>query len=524
MKKYLNLFVISAMLFCALSCTEKQSGGGGETPNVGKNVTVKFTPERTKVFKNPFSGWAIYAGLGSGLPMTFWDLYDNYPSKVGNIKLSDYASLLLVRMKWAELEPERGLYAWDPSCNTPEAQRYRMLIEGARQRGLKVVISMRNDSRDLDVWAVPKYLRDELGCQGFTSGGKNVWTPYPDDPVFQREYAKFLKALATQLDDPSIGAYVQGLGIGLWGEYHTCIYSTGTEAPRQAVLEWLCDAFMDAFQNIPVVINYHRLVGSTKGSGSADPQSAALLDIAYQKGLCFGSGAFGMKSYYSTWERNFIAGYKYKVPVTMEGGWVRGSHSMAAINGDGYATWADVRKGEYLEAAGAFANVMDLRYNSDYKISETWSWLNEAWDLFQGFITDGMYRLYPSKISYPDVIANGAKFSIQSTWNNLGWSYCPTNVVQYKKRYKVAYALLDGAGNPAKLFYHNEADPSKWYKDQPVNYTYENTMSGVPAGKYTLAVAIVDVIKENTPGILLSVKNTQKIAGEWVKIGEVEVR
>lgn len=522
MKKTFNLFALAALLLCAVSCSQKQ--GGQDNPEPVSGTTVKFTPERTKVYKNPFSGWAIYAGLGSGMPLNFWDLYDNYPSAIGNIKLSDYANLLLVRMKWSELEPERGVYVWDPSCNTPEAQRYKMLVEGARARGLKVVISMRNDSRDLDVWAVPKYLRDELGCQGFTSGSKNVWTPYPDDPIFQREYSKFLKALASQLDDPEIGAYVQGLGIGLWGEYHTCIYSTGTEAPRQAVLEWLCDAFMEAFQNIPVVINYHRLVGSTKGSGSADPQSTPLLDIAYQKGLCFGSGAFGMKSYYSTWERNFIAGYKYKVPVTMEGGWVRGSHSMAAINGDGYATWADVRKGEYLEAAGAFANVMDLRYNSDYKISETWSWLNEAWDLFQGFITDGMYRLYPTKVTYPEQVSLGGKFTLSTSWSNLGWSYCPVNLVQYKKRYKVAYALLDSKDQVAELYYAPDQDPSKWYKDAVVSYDFKGTVSDVPAGTYTWAVAIVDVLNDNVPGIHLAVKDNKKTSDGWVKIGQVTVK
>lgn len=30
-----------------------------------------------------------------------------------------------------------------------------------------------------------------------------------------------------------------------------------------------------------------------------------------------------MKTYYSTWERNFIAKWKYLVPVVMEGGWVK---------------------------------------------------------------------------------------------------------------------------------------------------------------------------------------------------------
>lgn len=518
-----SLFV--GILLCTVSCV-KEGPNGGEDQNPGENVTVKFTPEREKAFKNPFSGWAIYAGLGSGLPMDFWDLYDNYPSAIGNIRMSDYATLLLVRMKWSELEPERGMYIWDPSCNTAEAQRYRMLVDGARERGLKVVISMRNDSRDLEVWAVPRYLRDELGCSGFTSGSKNVWTPYPDDPIFQQEYAKFLKALASQLDDPDIGAYVQGLGIGLWGEYHTCIYSTGTEAPRQAVLEWLCDAFMDAFQNIPVVVNYHRLIGSVKGSGSADPDSARLLDIAYQKGLCFGSGAFGMTDYYGTWEKNFISGYKYKVPATMEGGWITGgTHRYWTDSSGKYREGhpEDVRAGEYRDSQISLVNVMDLRYNSNYMESETYSWVNAAWDLFTGFIKDGMYRLYPTKISYPENVKSGSSFTLSTSWTNLGWSYCPTNVRQYAKRYKVAYALLDGSNKVVKLFFAPDQDPSKWYQNKVTDYDFKDTMSGVPAGKYTWAVAIVDVIKDNVPGIHIAVKDSRKTSLGWVKIGEVTV-
>lgn len=87
-----------------------------------------------------------------------------------------------------------------------------------------------------------------------------------------------------------------------------------------------------------------------------------------------------MKTYYSTWERNFIAKWKYLVPVVMEGGWVKNSHGNSIL-GDGYANYAEVRQGEFDEAKTACVNMMDLRYNSDFHNGEAYSWFNEAFQL-----------------------------------------------------------------------------------------------------------------------------------------------
>ncbi len=37
------------------------------------------------------SGWVIYAGIGSGMMMNFWDLYDNFESSEGTVKVSTMA-------------------------------------------------------------------------------------------------------------------------------------------------------------------------------------------------------------------------------------------------------------------------------------------------------------------------------------------------------------------------------------------------------------------------------------------------
>ena len=70
-----------------------------------------------------------------------------------------------------------------------------------------------------------------------TTGSVQVWSPYPDDPVFQRYYEKFLRDFGAQYDDPEITQFVSGFGLGKWGETHTLKYSTGDASPREAVFE-----------------------------------------------------------------------------------------------------------------------------------------------------------------------------------------------------------------------------------------------------------------------------------------------
>ncbi len=46
---------------------------------------------------------------------------------------------------------------------------------------------------------------------------KGKWSPYSDDPVFQKYYTKFVKALAKDFNDPSKVEFIDGFGLGKWG-------------------------------------------------------------------------------------------------------------------------------------------------------------------------------------------------------------------------------------------------------------------------------------------------------------------
>ena len=491
---------------------------------IAGNQIVDIKPERYKMLDNPLSGWVTYTGLGDGLKDSFWQDYDNMQSSEGIVKVSDYSNVLFIRAAWTYFNPEEGKYAWDDDCNTVEAQRFKWLVEGAKERNMKLAFSFICDSQDKHDNFSPDYVR-EAGAKGYvtTTGSVQVWSPYPDDPVFQEKYAQFIHDFAAKYDDPSVTMFISGTGLGKWGESHSVIYSTGNNDPREATAEWVTDLFMKEFKRVPCFINYHRaLLATASYTDNPSALTESLIDRAVAKGFCLRNDAFGMKSYYQDWERNMAARYRFQRPIVMEGGWVRTSHGNS-IKGDGYEDYADVRRGEYYEGKGANVNMMDFRYGSDTAMGETYSWFNDAFDLVKEFISEGGYRLYPDKISVPVTASASGNVTITHRWSNLGWGYCPTNIPQWNQKYKVAFALLENSTmQPVKVYVDEKPCLNEWLKGKPSTYTTGFNLGGVAPGHYTWAVGLVDTTMENAIGLEISAKGDITPEG-WLKLTEVSV-
>ena len=89
------------------------------------------------------------------------------------------------------MEPEEGKYAWIYDEN------YKKLIQGALDRGLKLCFRIYNNGQDNLRAGTPEYVR-HAGAKGYTVKGLkgDLWTPYPDDSVFQEKLEKFVEAFA----------------------------------------------------------------------------------------------------------------------------------------------------------------------------------------------------------------------------------------------------------------------------------------------------------------------------------------
>lgn len=529
----MSLALITSTLFIGTSCSDKDDlDATGYSWNVAGNKIVNIKPERSKFLRNPLQGWNIYTGIGSGMMDNFWDIYDNFDSSEGKVKVSDYGTTLYIRGAWSDFNPEEGVYIWQDGVNMEPAKRFRMLVNGAKERNLKLAFTFVVDSRDKHYNFTPDYVR-EAGCKGYvtTTGSVQVWSPYPDDPIFQEKYAKFLQDFAAKYNDPDLTNYVSGFGLGKWGETHTLKYwavdnkEKTEKETKYEVFEWITDLMAKTFTKVPIFINYHRcLLSSSSFDGANLDDTADLIDRAVKKGFSLRHDAFGMKQYYKDWERRIATTYRYQCPFIMEGGWVKSSHG-SSIKGDGYADYAEVRKGEFDEGKGANVNMMDFRFSSSPQTGETHSWFNSAFKLVKEFIADGGYRLYPDKISLPENASSNGKVVLTHRWSNLGWGYCPTNLPQWNQKYKVAFALLDKTTEKSvKVFVDPNPEISDWVQGTPHTYKTELTLSDVTPGQYEWAVGIVDTTKDNAIGIIISARDEYQTEDGWVKLSDVTIK
>ena len=490
--------------------------GGSDAGTLKQNLArdnkiIRIEPDRQRLLRNPQTGWVLYAT--PGVKEDFWEKCDNMQVPgVGTVKVSDYAHTLYIRTSWRKLNPEENVYGWntDPML--------KMLIEGARARKMRLAFRVVVDSRDKGYDFTPDFVR-EAGTKGFVWRGR--WAPYPDDPIFQKYYEKFVWALAKDFGNPDEVDFIDGTGLGKWGEYHTTLYSTGDEKPRKPVLDWLADLYLKAFRDVPVVINYHRFVGAGKDwdDNKYDLDSEFLLDEVVEKGYSLRHDAFGMGLYYGEWERDFAKKYFGVRSILMEGGWITGKIHSFWVDPRNYRKGhpEDVRQGEFDDSKEARVNMMDFR------VGETESWFHNTFPLVQRFISEGGYRLYPDMISLPTDVAKNQKLRIIHRWNNLGWGYCPTNIPQWNQKYKVAFALMDSRNRVQKVFVDKQTDLSKWMQGIPAVYTFDLRLKGVTPGSYYWAVGLVDTTKDNAIGLEMAVPENMLNAG-WAKLQEVTVR
>jgi len=481
---------------------------------------VSITPryDSKTVLRNPLNGWVMYASRSAD--ESYWDTEFFVPELGKKVKAIDYASACYIRTSWSSLNPEDGVYTW----NDPKS-RISTLIRGAEERGLPIAFRIVVDGRDQGQ-NTPSFVFD-AGAKYYLENPEipDRQTPYPQDPVFRKYYTKFIEALAKEFNDPERTSFIDAYGLGKWGEAHHVVYqdpktakSEDIEKIKEEVLDWVTDLYARTFTKVPLVINYHRLVGHPESWAPANPNSDRLLVKAIAKGYSLRHDAFGMTGYYQGWEKDFAAKWNFKRPIIMEGGWITSkTHSYWTDPSGKYRKGhpEDVRNGEFEASEQAHVNMMDFR------VGDTGSWFEKSFPLVQDFVSKGGYRVYPDEVSLPKQIKANSRATITHHWKNMGWGYLPNNIPQWNHKYKVAFALLDTKNNVKQIFVDRESEPANWIKGKGVSYSL-NANVDLPVGNYTWSVAIVDTTKKNQPAIKLAVEGGAMPNG-WVRLNSLVV-
>ena len=448
-------------------------------------VSATFTPDTVTHLRNPYMGWTLYSQGLHNLDQadTYWELQDEAARK--------YANVYYIRWPWAAFEPEEGKYAWEYDEN------FKALIQGALDRGLRLAFRVVANSRDCAKQGIPEYVF-EAGAEYFIDnpGHKNA---YPDDPVFLDKYTKFIKAFGEEFNDPARVDFLDCYGLGWWGEEHNVKWKN--KENRNASHDRIVRAYAEAFDKVITVVNF--------GVRNEHEQEVAFNEL----GISPRRDGYVSEWFPESQYEGFVSHFPAKVLIA-EACYRGNNYDIAKQENGKWPTWQVYYKELVDEALKTHVNYLDMRTPIESK-----RFITDNLDDVQRFISKGGYRIYPEKV---DGNIKEGKLTVNHTWKNLGVGVLPNNNVALGYKYKVAFSLFDENNEIARKWYSDNIEVSSLLGDIAISATDVFEIGDLSDGEYKLAVGIVNQRENDSKDITLSVKNPEKIKGEWIMVGNIK--
>jgi len=478
------------MMTCALWIAWADEGSPTNT------IVVTPKPALAGLLRNPAMGWVLYSEtLGSDLFRNADDYWKQADPSVPS------ASIFYIRCTWAQMEPEEGHYAWKEDANFQE------LIDGAFQRHLKLAFRVVTNSKDCRQQATPDWVH-AAGADGYTekgTGGRDLWTPSVKDPVFREKLEKFVQAFAKEFDDPSRVDFIDGCGLGWWGEmHHLNIDSTD----NWEVYEWICHTYGAAFHR---VLLGTQVFSPLSNFGKYDDMAFYKYGYVARRDSLGSSWMPAINRFQELYPKIPFFGESCYFALDTMGDWKKDHKNFQTVR--------DVLQAAYNDAIACHANTLDLREPRDAAVA-----MREASDLVASFIAKGGYRLYPVSVEFPPTFTANQPVIINHTWKNLGVGIMANDNPRWNRKYHVAFALLDPVTEKVvATAVDPDADPGTWVTDQEESNVYHAQFLPPPApNHYLLATAIVNTLNGNQPEIQLATTDLQQSDG-WSILGDINV-
>ena len=360
----------------------------------GRAATVRPADDG-RALVNPGMGWTMH-------------YYSNIPRNYGStIEPGDAmawfpgCSVCYLRIPWAYLEPEEGVYNWS-ALDTP-AQRW---IE----RGGQIAFCITCSENWLE-YATPKWVFD-AGAKGIRwtwgkgpcADGKLV-DPDFADPVFLEKLEKFLKAFARRYDGRPEVSFMDIGTYGLWGEGHTLMSSKVPQERMNVDVKKHIDLHVKCFPRTTLVIS-DDVSGPTNKSGNYP-----LLDYAREKGVGWRDDSILVANPPNSWyHADQAERYWRTLPVVLEHEHYLGSVQRGAWSQDLLVKSVEEMHASYMSIHGPAKKLLDENRDAIDKIN-----------LRLG------YRFQLREASWPEVVHVGPDarpFTVNWTWANAGVAPC----------------------------------------------------------------------------------------------------
>jgi hypothetical protein len=419
----------------ALAVVAAAPGFAEDAAKSSANHIIKRFRETDNLFANPGQGWMTMQRMPFG--------EGRFPYSVAYFRLN-----------WDEIEPAEGQYNW------------RLIDESLHawgKRGVRIALRiMTANAHSKGYYCSPKWLFD-AGCRSFdyleggadpTSGGTRIKRVEPDygDPLYCEKHGRFITALAQRYDgNPGI-EFIDIGSYGIWGEWHT-------KHPQPwPVRKQIIDMYLGGFRKTPLA------------SMSDDEQA-----LAYA--LAHGTG-FRRDGVGSPWhEANWIGSKKYAAVTGFAEQWKK-----APVVFEWYGNY------DYLHERGwAFDRALDfMKANHVALINDNVGRVppDQMPKLDQLARVAG-YRFVLREVSHPSRVAAGAALTVELKWSNVG-------VGKLYRRYPLALYLLDSKSTVVCRHIQPDADSTQWLPGDTNVTGLLPIPDSVKAGRYTLAVALID--------------------------------
>lgn len=496
------VLAVCLALLCLIGCAKTTQPSvtppPGETDNrvvVSGSKTIFYGDDNGEKLTNPLMGWSYYA----------------FPEEIIRYGIPDEFDVGIIKCSWDKIETERGVFDFSELTSA---------INRLRTDGKMVYLRLYLMPDDVwDVAGYPAWVKSVAGIDPDRFVARRIHIgsdreyafEHPDyeNATYLQLMSDFLERLAAEYPDGTVDAIdVRNYGLygewdSGWGNYfepyanetddrYTRVLYGPEDKPR--ILGKLVQVFADAFasfERTQIAINVPSATFDSDEEKEAYFYECAY-DVAMDAGFAIRFDAVE-NSYSDRFFLKWLLDKYPDAPVFSETvGWTgdnpgfEAKHKMACDFVHSNTTTFGFYTGNW---EYPFYNMNYDFYTESMRPSERFD------NLVQG------YRLIPEEISFNKEANVNGKIHFSSRWKNVGSG-------KLYLKYPLALSLIDAAGE--EVYFAVREDFDITHTGMQAEYAYSTafnlpTADVLPAGTYTVRIALVDPYDNNRSAIALPI-------------------